>query len=572
MVGDMLAFARPLELDEMHRALEEYKQLVAHYGTLLPKPESSRNTVNKPPEELAENALRVLSGWSHRTDVLLQERADLETGLQHLQLLSEYLRASQGGSAEVIRIAHRTEFLFKGLYACPKGHRLQANACASIDEYLPGERYNFFVVADVPANQTMVEKGCSDNACIQIPIPEWLSSEPQRQVEQVASRLTDIERRLDELSKSLVEAGQEAGLISAIQEMDLLDWFIANSDALSEHRKLCHVTGWTTAAEPEQLQRILHKCAIYSQVRFAEAPKHLNPPVSMLLPEWAHSFLPFVEMLGTPGRGEVNPTLLLPVIVSLLFGYMFPDVGHGLVLILVSLLLLRRWPKGRFLIPCGVSAVLFGFVFGEFFGLEGILEAWWVEPLEHPLLILVPPLFFGIGLMLLGLVFNGIEAYWRGDLLDWILRDAAVLTLYTAVFIGILEIEFLWLAGFSMIWFIGGQLYQWLRGRSRNLLLNLALLLQSLFELILNTISFLRVGAFALAHAALSMTVLQMIDGIENPVLHLVWLVIGHLLIVSMEGLVVFVQTTRLVLFEFCTRFLRAEGRIFRPTPSLNWE
>ena len=45
-------------------------------------------------------------------------------------------------------------------------------------------------------------------------------------------------------------------------------------------------------------------------------------------------------------------------------------------------------------------------------------------------------------------------------------------------------------------------------------------------------------------------------------------LVIGNIVIIALEGLVVSIQTTRLVLFEFFTRFLRVSGRRFRPLPA----
>jgi V/A-type H+-transporting ATPase subunit I len=273
-------------------------------------------------------------------------------------------------------------------------------------------------------------------------------------------------------------------------------------------------------------------------------------------------------MLGTPGNDEVDPILLVPVTVSLLFGYMFPDLGHGLILALVSGLLYRRWPQGRFLIACGLSAALFGVVFGECFGLEGLIEPLWIHPLDQPLLILLPPLIFGVGLMLLGLVFNGIEAHWRHETRQWLLRDAAVLLMYGSACGGIFHPALLWITAGAFGWFVLGQILPPNPHRLRNLATNLAHLAQSLFELLLNTLSFLRVGAFALAHAALSAAVMQMALGIDNQIWQFVFLVLGHVLIIIIEGLVVFVQTTRLVLFEFFTRFLKAEGRVFRPLAS----
>jgi len=73
------------------------------------------------------------------------------------------------------------------------------------------------------------------------------------------------------------------------------------------------------------------------------------------------------------------------------------------------------------------------------------------------------------------------------------------------------------------------------------------------------------VGAFALAHAALSHAVLTLAGSVESLWLQGLIILVGNVFAVVMEGLLVYVQTTRLVLFEFFTRFLRADGRLFRP-------
>jgi V/A-type H+-transporting ATPase subunit I len=85
-------------------------------------------------------------------------------------------------------------------------------------------------------------------------------------------------------------------------------------------------------------------------------------------------------------------------------------------------------------------------------------------------------------------------------------------------------------------------------------------------QLLVNTLSFARVGAFALAHASLSEAVVSMADAAPLLAGALI-LVLGNLLIIVLEGLVVSIQTTRLVLFEFFNRFLRGTGRVFRPLP-----
>jgi V/A-type H+-transporting ATPase subunit I len=168
--------------------------------------------------------------------------------------------------------------------------------------------------------------------------------------------------------------------------------------------------------------------------------------------------------------------------------------------------------------------------------------------------------------MLLGLVFAGIEARWRGELRRWLLSDLAVLLIYASVLAGLLRPQAFWLTVVAAIYYLAGNaLLAPAGGRLSSLPKAMGDLLLSVFELAINTLSFLRVGAFALAHAALSHAVLSLADAVESVWLQGLIILAGNVFSVVMEGLLVFVQTTRLVLFEFFTRFLRADGRLFRP-------
>ena len=90
-------------------------------------------------------------------------------------------------------------------------------------------------------------------------------------------------------------------------------------------------------------------------------------------------------------------------------------------------------------------------------------------------------------------------------------------------------------------------------------------LLENILQLLLNTVSFVRVGAFALAHGGLSMAFIIMANATDNPAAAFMVLLLGNLVVIMLEGLVVTIQTTRLILFEFFIRFLRGSGRMFRP-------
>ena len=90
-------------------------------------------------------------------------------------------------------------------------------------------------------------------------------------------------------------------------------------------------------------------------------------------------------------------------------------------------------------------------------------------------------------------------------------------------------------------------------------------LLERTVQILVNTVSFARVGAFALAHAGLSAAVVALAQATGSATGEIAALVVGNVLILVLEGLVVGIQTTRLILFEFFVRFFESRGREFRP-------
>jgi V/A-type H+-transporting ATPase subunit I len=120
-----------------------------------------------------------------------------------------------------------------------------------------------------------------------------------------------------------------------------------------------------------------------------------------------------------------------------------------------------------------------------------------------------------------------------------------------------------WIAAGGVAWSMVAAVVQ--RPSLKSALLGLGGLAEHTVQILINTLSFARVGAFALAHAGLASAVVALARAADNALVGVIVLVLGNVLILVVEGLVVSIQTTRLVLFEFFTRFFRPEGREFRP-------
>jgi V/A-type H+-transporting ATPase subunit I len=243
---------------------------------------------------------------------------------------------------------------------------------------------------------------------------------------------------------------------------------------------------------------------------------------------------------------------------------MFGDVGQGAVLALGGFALRRRFAVARLFVAGGISAMVFGTLFGSVFSMH-VFAPLWVDPLEAPLAVLVVPLYGGAALLLVGLALSALEAFWRNELPRWLATDAAIAVAYVALFASFVAPDALAVGGAAAAWYCLGH-----GATFRSLRAALAAaggLVERLFQLAINTLSFARVGAFALAHAGLSSAIAVLMSASASPFVSTLVFVVGNAVVIVLEALVVSVQTTRLVLFEFFTRFLVAEGRRFRPLP-----
>ena len=392
--------------------------------------------------------------------------------------------------------------------------------------------------------------------------PEWIAAAD------APARLAARRERCLEVAtaarRRLAALAGEHGLAEAVAQARCGCWYLDNVGAVEERRALWRVTGWTS--DPEALRHALAGGGIRALLRFPPPPPGLQPPLLLYNPWWVRPYEVFARLLGMPARDAADPSALVALIFPLLFGYMFGDIGQGLVLVAVGLAAGRRWPLARLFVPAGLSAALFGLAFGSVFSLPGIIAPLWLEPLVQPLPVLLLPLFGGAALLLFGLGLAAVEAHWRGQLAAWLRAEGGAVVLYLGLLAALAApagaaVPFLAAALALAALLALGQ-----GGGVAAVVAAFAGSLEKTLLLAINTISFVRVGAFAIAHAGLS-AALALLAAAAGEVAAVALIIVGNVFIVALEVLVVSVQATRLLLFEFFTRFFVGSGRAFRPLP-----
>jgi V/A-type H+-transporting ATPase subunit I len=426
-------------------------------------------------------------------------------------------------------------------------------------------------------------------------IPEDVSGHPEEAIDQLQSRLADAETRLRDLE-------QERQRIVEQQGEDLLTlWRRARADAriasaisdFGREGQIYLVIGWIPRNALDELVHTVREITNnQADIQVLEPRGTARQQVPTLLgnPAFLRPFQNILSLYGFPGYGEVDPTPLVALTFVLMYGMMFGDVGHGFLLVLVGLWFSWRSGSadslGSVIVTAGVSGAVFGVLYGSLFGREGILPTIWLNPLDDITTILLVSIAAGVGLLNVGFILHFINAVWARDWSRLFLAQdgLAGFLLYWTLVGGIVVIA----QGISIpggIWFLLGLL-----ALSAGLLFlsePLAELfsgrrlrpeagwgqytVQSFFELFeaiisygSNSLSFVRLGAFAVAHAGLSLVTFSLAD-LTTGVVHWIIIIIGTLIIVGLEGLIVGIQTLRLEYYEFFGKFFGGAGAPFTP-------
>ncbi len=424
-----------------------------------------------------------------------------------------------------------------------------------------------FLLAVGPTDEiTALDQALAARKARVIPLPDDLPADPVELGRHLEARRAAIAERQQAARAALDALSGQQGIAAALGELALAAWLVTHVPELPVTEHFAWVTGWCADADDTQLRAALDARNLHYLLRFTPAPADAVAPSVLRNPAWARPFEVFGRLMGVPGTREADPSMVLALVAPLMFGYMFGDVVQGLVLAIIGFVVRDRLPALRLLVPGGLVAVAFGFAFGSVFAREDVIPALWVHPLSEPLTVLGTALGFGVVVILVGLLLNALQYHWRGELgklgrdrrraagglpghrgQPWSMRGCCGRCPPAS--------PGCWPAAHSWRPATASARVGRAAGES----------LERLLQLGVNTVSFVRVGAFALAHAGLSTAVVGIADA-AGPAYWPV-LLIGNAAIIALEGLVVGIQTTRLMLFEFFIRFLAAHGRPFEPLP-----
>ncbi len=462
---------------------------------------------------------------------------------------------------------------------------------------------------------------------IPITIPEGYKGVPAELISGLDGRLSSVNSDIDSINK---EKSALKGKYGPVLQKLTASYLMASAvealkDRLQSTKSTYVLSGWVPADQVKEMVADLESITGGNIAIKSFDPNEVQSikdgtekvPVSLKHGKFVRGFEKVVFSYGAPLYGTIDPTPFVAVFFTILFGIMFGDLGQGAVLFLLGILTSRRGMKKlahwrHFSVPLiavGAASMVMGLLTGEIFTYDHLL----VEPTRfitglltgHPvdrILQLMPEkgsvekLFYffgftiGVGVILnsIGLVINivnqaSLKQYEKAFFSKTGL--AGVLFFWYAIFIAVKIIlggSFAWYdligliapVGFiffgPVIWrIVSGQRPVLEHGFMVFVMEGFVEILETISSYISNTVSFLRVGAFALSHAVLSFIVFTLSGMVSHapvgPVFSLIIVIFGNLVIIVLEGMIVAIQVVRLQYYEFFSKFFTETGVEYTP-------
>ncbi len=464
----------------------------------------------------------------------------------------------------------------------------------------------------------ILDRAAKSAYLIPLSLPDEFSGTP----EQITGMLrTEIESSKKKISDREANLGKLSSTHKSELQKLLWDVHISRvmADAIVRFGQLRHtyvVIGWVPTANLENLTQRLKQSSpevLIETMPTSRSGHHSNVPVSLATNKWLRPIQMLVSQYGHPSYGELDPTLIMAFTFPFLFGAMFGDLGQGLVLLLLGILIDNKiimkgmQSLGLLIAYCGASATFFGYLYGSIFGFEGHLieeylhfhfEPTWFSPLENILSILSIAIDVGIIILMIGFLLSMFNNIRSRDWAHFLFGHAGVIGFLfylsflallgsflgstaiapkVAVAINSLPLPFPALAGVLALGVMFSGFFRnvveghtpliegsGFGGLMMFLVQSFMDLFETLISMLSNTLSFVRVGAFAVAHGGLSLAIFSL-AGEEPGFGFWVTILIGNLFIIGFEGLIVGIQTMRLHYYEILGKFFHGGGMRFEP-------
>jgi V/A-type H+-transporting ATPase subunit I len=406
----------------------------------------------------------------------------------------------------------------------------------------------------------------------------------------------ELVKELDQTNKELELLNQDLNKIKEDNKEALnnvsytLDYYKKSSklkENMVKGQKYFYLSSRVPETKLDEVRDLANK---YEDTLIVEKKDHevgLVPPTKLKNNKLVKPFEFLVNMYGAPNYNEIDPTGFFAFTYMLLYGMMFGDLGQGLVFILLSFLIGKRNQIfGSLLRRIGISACIFGILYGSVFGIETLIPTLLIKPFDNIMTVLIGSVAFGVVLLIISYclgIYNKLVK--QKDLEEGFFGKEGVAGLIMMISFILIVLNIVGKGGSTMGLSIGLLIFSivlmiFKQPLSRYLLKFYPLyktgkadyyiessfsIIEALLSVFSNLVSFTRVGAFAINHVGLYMAFEVISKLVGGGLGGLIILILGNILIIGLEGMIVFIQGLRLEFYEMFSKYYMGDGYKFSP-------
>ena len=408
-------------------------------------------------------------------------------------------------------------------------------------------------------------------------------------LEQIKKEYKENQEKLKEVNKKLEKIKEEN--IDDLKNLPKTIDFYKKSSKLKEKmlkgRKYFYLSGWVPQSKIQVVKDTVDKYEDSLVDQKKNSQTIANPPTKLKNNKIARPFEFLVNMYGAPNYNELDPTGFFAITYMLLYGMMFGDLGQGLIFILASFLIEKKSKIfGQLVRRIGFSASFFGLMYGSFFGIEDLIPTLLIKPFDNILKVLVASVAFGVILLLISYIL-GIynKLHKQKDLEEGVFGKDGIAGLimmisFISIILNIVKVNPIPMPVSIILLISSIVLMIFKQPISRRLLDMYPIydqsssdyyiessfsIIEALLSVFSNLVSFTRVGAFAINHVGLYMAFEVMSKLVGGGFIGIIILIFGNILIIGLEGMIVFIQGLRLEFYEMFSKYYKGDGQKFSP-------
>ena len=414
--------------------------------------------------------------------------------------------------------------------------------------------------------------------------PGEILSQIDRKISELQASSGELLKKVNaQLEESRADASDSFNTLSLYENLNTIKKYMAFSN------KNFYFSGWISKKDRQKMEAVAEKYPDLIMM-FSDSSSGSAKPPTKLKNNWLFSpFETLVKMYGVPSFDELDPTPFLSITYMFCFGFMFGDVGQGLILSLMGFILGKKGVElGKVLFRLGLCSIFFGFMYGSIFGFEEVIKPVWIRPFDEINTILLTAVIIGMMMLFVAYIYSIINKLKKKEIKEGVFGKNGIcgFILYTTL-LGLLGVntgilpQADRLNGILIVLAVLMVLVVLIREPLANYLLKNKQLYQEaaseyyvesgfeLFEMLLgmlsNTLSFIRIGAFALTHVGLFMAFQTLAMMAQNGVISVGILILANFFIIALEGLIVSIQALRLQFYELFSKYYSGDGIEFKP-------